>query len=109
MTAPGARSAVMQLGYLAADATRLQEARELQERALALWTEFIPNTPWCAAVLLELADLDAALGEPGPVPGRLQQALAIFLQVRDRLGVAYCEQALRDREHGDNGGITPPP
>ena len=106
---PGRASAVMQLGYLAADATRLQEARELQERALALWTEFIPNNPWCAAVLLELADLDAALGEPGPVPGRLQQALAIFLQVRDRLGVAYCEQALRDREHGDNGGITPPP
>ena len=33
---------------------------------------FIPNNPWCAAILLELADLDAALGEPGPVPGRLR-------------------------------------
>ena len=105
---PGRASAVMQLGYLAADATRLQEARELQERALALWIDFIPHNPWCAAILLELADLDAALGQPDPVPGRVEQALAIFLQVRDRLGVAYCEQALRDREHGDNAVITPP-
>ena len=38
MTAPDAARAVMQLGYIAADAGRLQEARELQERALALWT-----------------------------------------------------------------------
>ena len=91
---PGRASAVMQLGYLAADATRLQEARELQERALALWTDFIPHSLWCAAILLELAELDAALGEPEPVPRRLDEASRIFAQVGDRVGLAYCEQAL---------------
>jgi predicted ATPase/DNA-binding SARP family transcriptional activator/class 3 adenylate cyclase len=92
---PGRASAVMQLGYLAADAGRSHEARELQELALALWRDFIPHSLWCAAILLELADLDGVLGEPERVPDRLERAIEIFARVEDRVGLAYCEQALR--------------
>jgi tetratricopeptide (TPR) repeat protein len=92
---PGRGSAVMQMGYLAADAGRLQEAWELQKRALALWTEFIPQSAWCTAILLELAQLDAALGEPERVPGRLREAAEIFSRIGDQVGLAYCQQALR--------------
>lgn len=92
---PGRAAAVMQLGYLAADAGRLQEAWELQERALALWREFIPHTPWCTAILLELAQLDAALGEPERAPGRFREAAEIFARIGDQVGLAYCQQVLR--------------
>ncbi len=92
---PGRASAVMQLGYLAADAGRLQEAWELQERALALWRDFIPHTPWCTAILLELAQLDAARGEPERAPGRIREAAEIFSLIGDQVGLAYCQQALR--------------
>ena len=101
---PGRASAVMQLGYLAADAGRVQEARELQERALALWRDFLPHTAWCTAILLELAHLDAVLGEPERVPGRLEQAIEIFAHVGDQVGLAYCEQALRAVT---NAALTP--
>jgi predicted ATPase/DNA-binding SARP family transcriptional activator/class 3 adenylate cyclase len=92
---PGRASAVMQLGYLAADAGRLQEAWELQERALALWRDFIPHAAWCAAILLELAQLGAALGEPERAPGRIREAAEIFSLIGDQVGLAYCQQALR--------------
>jgi predicted ATPase/DNA-binding SARP family transcriptional activator len=92
---PGHAAAVMQLGYLAADAGRLREARDLQERSLAMWADFVPNTGWRPAILLELATLDAALGESERVPGRLRQASAVFAHIGDRVGLAYCEQMLR--------------
>ena len=85
----------MQLGYLAADAGRLQEAWDLQERALALWRGFIPHTAWCSAILLELAQLDAALGEPERAPGRLREAAEIFALIGDQVGLAHCQRALR--------------
>jgi predicted ATPase/DNA-binding SARP family transcriptional activator len=92
---PGRAAAVMQLGYLAADDGRLAEARDLQERALTLWREFISNTGWITSILLELADLDAALGQPERVADRLRQAIATFAHIGDRVGLAYCERALR--------------
>jgi tetratricopeptide (TPR) repeat protein len=92
---PGRASAVMQLGYLAADAGCLREARELQERALALWRAFVRNTGWCATILLELAELHAAMGEPERVPRRLEQAAENFAHNGDRAGLAYCQAALR--------------
>jgi predicted ATPase/DNA-binding SARP family transcriptional activator/class 3 adenylate cyclase len=91
---PGRGAAVMQLGYLAADAGRLQEAWQLQERALALWTGFIAQSAWCTSILLELAQLDAALGQPERVPGRLREAAEIFSRIGDQVGLAYCRQAL---------------
>jgi tetratricopeptide (TPR) repeat protein len=92
---PGHAAAVMQLGYLSADAGRWREARDLQERSLGMWGDFVPNTGWRPAILLELAALDAALGESERVPGRLRQASAIFAHIGDRAGLAYCEQMLR--------------
>jgi hypothetical protein len=84
----------MQLGYLAADAGHLHEARDLQERSLAMWADFVPNTGWRPAILLELAALDAGLGESERVPGRLRLASAIFGQIGDQVGLASCEQML---------------
>jgi predicted ATPase/DNA-binding SARP family transcriptional activator len=92
---PGCASAVMQLGYLAADAGRSREARDLQEQALALWGDFVANTGWRPAILLELAMLDAELGEPERVRGRFEQASEIFRHIGDRAGLAYCDAALR--------------
>lgn len=40
---PGRAAAVMQMGYLTADAGRQRDARDLQERALALWKAFAPT------------------------------------------------------------------
>jgi predicted ATPase/DNA-binding SARP family transcriptional activator len=100
---PGRASAVMQLGYLAADAGRLWEARALQLQALTLWRGFIRNSGWCATILLELADLDVAVGEPERVPGRLREAIGIFAQIGDRMGVAHCETAVR----ATNTALTP--
>lgn len=101
---PGRASTVMQLGYLAADAGRLREARELQNRALALWRAFAPDTVWSAAILLELADVDAALGEPERISGRLEQAAAVLAHIGDRAGVAYCRDRLEARR---NVALTP--
>ncbi|MDQ6822244.1 MAG: hypothetical protein M3076_18205 [Actinomycetota bacterium] len=101
---PGRAAAVMQLGYLAADAGRLREAWELQERALALWRAFIPNTGWCTTILLELADIDAALDSHERIAGRLQQAIEIFAHNGDQVGLAYCEAALRTQM---NAALTP--
>ncbi|HSO97595.1 MAG TPA: hypothetical protein VLP43_01480, partial [Solirubrobacteraceae bacterium] len=101
---PGRAAAVMQLGYLAADAGRIREARELQERALVMWADFIPNTGWRPAILLELADLDERLGEPEKAPVRLREACGIFAHIGDAVGLAYCEQALRA---GVNAELTP--
>ncbi len=91
---PGRASAVIQLGYLAADAGRHQEARTLQERALGFWQSFVPDHLWCAPVLLELAELDAALGEPGRMPSRLRKAGEIYAYNGDRVGLAYCEEVV---------------
>jgi predicted ATPase len=91
---PGKGAALMQLGYLARDAGRLSEARELQELALTRWMEFIPRTGWCTSILLELADLDTELGDPERVPGRLTAAMEAFAHAGDRVGVAYCERRL---------------
>lgn len=101
---PGHAAAVTQLGYLAADAGRLREAWKLQERALSLWRAFIPNTGWCTTILLELADLDAALGSRERIPGRLRQASEIFAHNGDPVGLAYCEAALRTQM---NAALTP--
>jgi predicted ATPase len=100
---PGRASAVMQLGYLAAGAGRLGEARILQSRALSLWRGFIRNSGWCATILLELAGLDVALGEPERAPGRLREAIEIFSRIGDRPGVACCEHALS----ATNAALTP--
>ena len=101
---PGRAAAVMQLGYLTADAGRPGDARELQERALALWKAFAPNTGWCPPILLELAQLDAALGETEQVPGRLRQAIEILTHIGDHAGVAHCEELLRTTT---NAALTP--
>src|SRR5207248_348902 len=54
---PGLAATVMQLGWLAADAGRTRQARELQERALMLWGDFAGNTGWRPPLLVELAEL----------------------------------------------------
>jgi hypothetical protein len=80
-----------------ADAGRPRQARELEEEALAIWRRFNRHTGWCAAVLLELAELDATLGEPERVPNRLEQALEVFAHNGDQTGVVYCQKGLSDR------------
>jgi hypothetical protein len=92
---PGRAGAVMQLGYLAAEAGRLREPRDLLERALALWRAFAPNTGWVPPIHVELADLDLRCGEPERVPGRLRQAIETLTHIGDRPGVAHCEELLR--------------
>jgi predicted ATPase/DNA-binding SARP family transcriptional activator len=101
---PGRASAVVVLGYLAADAGRLAEAREFQERALALWLAFIPSTGWTTSILLELVELDMALGDFERLPGRLEQALESCIRFEDQGGIVYCERAL---EALTNGALTP--
>jgi predicted ATPase/DNA-binding SARP family transcriptional activator len=101
---PGRAAAVMQLGYLAADAGRPQEARELLEHAVAHWEAFARNTPWLPPILRELAELDAELGDPERAPRRLTQALAILTQTGDQAGVEHCRQLLRT---ATNGVLTP--
>ena len=107
---PGRRAAVMQLGYLAADAGRLREARELQERALALWQEFVPHTGWCAAILLELAELDAALGEPERVPGRLRAGRWRSSPTSATTSASrHCQAGAAGDKCGANARLTPRP
>jgi predicted ATPase/DNA-binding SARP family transcriptional activator len=103
---PGQAAALMQLGYLARDAGRPREARELQELALTRWMQFVPRTGWCTSILLELADLDAELGNPERVPARLRDAMEAFAHADDAGGVAYCERALREAV-GANAVLTP--
>jgi predicted ATPase/DNA-binding SARP family transcriptional activator len=103
---PGQAAALMQLGYLARDAGRLSQARELQEQALTRWMQFVPRTGWCTSILLELADLDAELGDAGRVPGRLTEAREAFAHAGDLSGVAYCERAL-ERAYSANAVLTP--
>lgn len=91
---PGRASAVVLLGFAAADGGRLQQAWELQQRALALWRNFVPNSVWCTGILLELAELDAALACPERAPARVHEALQIFAQIGDQEGVSYCESRL---------------
>jgi tetratricopeptide (TPR) repeat protein len=93
---PGRAAAFMQLGYLARDSGRLSEARDLQEMALTKWMQFIPQTGWCTSILLELADLDAELGDSARVPARLTEAMDAFAHAGDRDGVAYCQRRLRE-------------
>jgi predicted ATPase/tetratricopeptide (TPR) repeat protein len=91
---PGRGAATVQLGYLAADAGRLEEAHALQDGALALWG-FDPGISWIGTILLELAELDVALGRPERAPARLREAAATFARLGDRSGVALAEDALR--------------
>ena len=91
---PGAGAAVMQLGYVASDAGRWEEALELQERALGIWRTFVPNSGWCGPILLELASIDSALGAHDRVRTRFEQALEAFRHIGDAVGVIRCEEAL---------------
>ena len=84
----------MQLGYLAADSGRWEEALELQERALDIWRSFVPNIGWCGPILLELANIDIALGAHDRVRTRFEQALEAFRHVGDAVGVIRCQEAL---------------
>src|SRR5581483_5718516 len=72
---PGQGATLMQLGYIAADAGELPAARGLLERALATWQKFIPNAIWCGGILLELVDVERALGEPTRAQSWLRVAL----------------------------------
>jgi predicted ATPase/DNA-binding SARP family transcriptional activator len=101
---PGRAAATMQLGHLAADAQRWAEARKLQKRALASSRDFSPNSRWCVPILLELADLDLAVGQPERIPDRLRQAIAICEHHRDHTSLACCQEALRA---GTNAALTP--
>ena len=86
----------MQLGYVAADAGQWAQAREFQERALASWRHFIPNTFWCGEILLELANIDVALGELERVPAHVSQALETFEHIGDQVGIARCAASMRE-------------
>ncbi len=92
---PGRGAALMQLGFVAATAGELAEARQVQERALIVWQRFVPNIGWCGGILLELAALDAALGDRTRVQSRLEQALETFDHIGDELGAERCRAAMR--------------
>jgi predicted ATPase/DNA-binding SARP family transcriptional activator len=89
---PGRAAAALELGYLALDAGRTAEARELLEHACALWRAFVPRVGWCGLIALQLA----ALGDPD----RVQEALENFTHIGDRTAIAWCEAAL-------NAELTP--
>ena len=101
---PGRSSAVMQLGYLAADAGRLLQARELQQRALADWRRFAPSTLWCASALMELARIDVALGQPRRAEEQLEMACEVCLHNDDRPRLRRCRQAI---DALGNSALTP--
>jgi predicted ATPase/DNA-binding SARP family transcriptional activator len=92
---PGRGGAIMLLGFVAEATGNLLEARELQEQALRFWTEFVPNIGWCGPIQLELAHIDAALGERDRIPDRIGAALEAFEHVDDRAGVELCRAAAR--------------
>ena len=83
----------MQLGYIASDSGRLEEARELQEQALAIWRSFVPNIGWSGSILLELAAIESALGAHDRLRTRLEQAVAAFRHVGDVAGIERSEEA----------------
>jgi predicted ATPase/DNA-binding SARP family transcriptional activator len=92
---PGRGGAVMLLGFVAAANGQLLEARELQEQALKVWTDFVPNIGWCGPIQLELAEIDAALGDHDRVPDHIRAAREAFEHVDDRAGVELCRAAAR--------------
>jgi predicted ATPase/DNA-binding SARP family transcriptional activator len=100
---PGRGGAVMLLGFVAAASGQLLEARELQEQALRVWTDFVPNIGWCGPIQLELAEIDAALGNHERVPDHIRAALDAFEHVDDRAGVELCRAAARQLT---NVGLT---
>jgi predicted ATPase/DNA-binding SARP family transcriptional activator len=106
---PGCAGSVVQLGHLAADAGRLREALELQERGLELWRGYAMKSGWTAPILLELAELHVALGEPERAPARIRQALAVAEHIGDRGGAAHCQALLGGAPHAVNGPITASP
>ena len=91
---PGRAATIMQLGYLAADGDRPHEARELLSGAAAHWDAFARNTTWLPPILLELAELDLALGEPERAPERLTEALRVLGHAGDEAGAAHCRERL---------------
>jgi hypothetical protein len=91
---PGRAATAMQLGYLAADDGNPHRAREFQERAAVLWKAFARNTGWLPPILLELAELDAEVGEHERVPERLSEAIQILRRSGDHAGVLHCRSLL---------------
>jgi hypothetical protein len=90
----------MQLGYVAAARGEWLRARELQERALGTWRNFIPNARWCGGILLELATLDLALGDHDRVPMRLEQAMKSYEHIGDQVGAEQCRATMRELANG---------
>jgi tetratricopeptide (TPR) repeat protein len=97
---PGQGAGFMQLGYVAAAGDEWLRARELQERSLSTWRSFIPNARWCGGILLELATIDAALGDHDRVPMRLAQALESYEHIGDQVGVEQCRTIVRELANG---------
>ena len=83
----------MMLGFVAEATGNLLEARELQEQALQVWTEIVPNIGWCGPIQLELAHINAGLGDRDRVPSRIRAAFEAFEHVDDRAGVELCRAA----------------
>jgi predicted ATPase/DNA-binding SARP family transcriptional activator len=97
---PGHGAALIQLGHVAAAGGEWLRARELQERALGAWRSFVPNARWCGGILLELATIDAALGDHDRVAMRLEQALESYEHIGDRVGVEQCRNTMRELTNG---------
>ena len=83
----------MQLGYIASDSGRWEEARELQERALGIWRSFVPNIGWSARSCSSWRTRQRARSSDR-VRTRLEQALEAFRHVGDAVGVIRCQEAL---------------
>ena len=92
---PGRGGAVMLLGFVAAANGQLLEARLLQEQALQVWTDFVPNIGWCGPIQLEMAHIDAALGDHDRIPHRIKAAREAFEHVNDLGGVELCRTVAR--------------
>ena len=63
---------------------------------LAHWEAFARNTGWLPPILLELAELDTALGEPERAPRRLTEALRILTHTGDQAGARALPAAAPD-------------
>ena len=85
----------MLLGFVAAANGQLLEARLLQEQALQVWTDFVPNIGWCGPIQLEMAHIDAALGDHDRIPHRIKAAREAFEHVNDLGGVELCRTVAR--------------
>jgi hypothetical protein len=79
-------------------------AHALQLAALKLWTDFNPHIGWCSSILLELAELDALLGDPDQSRERFAEALEACWTAGDDAGIAYCQEML---SVSVNGVLTP--